>query len=76
MQASGPVFLADPNDGTYQEPVTGALIPRPIIPPQYPGFYMNHAVDMHSHYPHQGPAFLGGHGTSIYRKNIVMLYFI
>ncbi|KAJ7371361.1 hypothetical protein OS493_026477 [Desmophyllum pertusum] len=59
MQASGPVFLADPNDGMYQEPVTGTLIPRPIIPPQYPGF-MNHAVDEHGYYnPRQ--MFLGGH---------------
>ncbi|XP_078375809.1 uncharacterized protein LOC144659256, partial [Oculina patagonica] len=61
MQASGPVFLADPNDGMYQEPVTGTLIPRPIIPPQYPGF-MSHAADVHGYY-NSGPAFLGGHGV-------------
>ena len=68
MQASGPVFLADPNDGMYQEPVTGTLIPRPIIPPQYPGF-MNHAVDEHGYYnPRQ--MFLGGHAAGgVYRKN-------
>ena len=56
MQASGPVFLADPNDGMYQEPVTGTLIPRPVIPPQYPGF-MNHAVNTY-----------GYHHASFFRK--------
>lgn len=70
MQASGPVFLADPNDGMYQEPVTGTMIPRPIIPPQYPGFYMNHAVEMYRH-NHLGPMFLGGHGARMYRKNAI-----
>lgn len=67
MQASGPVFLADPNDGMYQEPVTGTLIPRPVIPPQYPGF-VNHAVDFHG-YHHPGAMFLGGHGPRFYRKS-------
>lgn len=66
MQASGPVFLADPNDGMYQEPVTGTLIPRPIIPPQYPGF-MAHAADVHGYY-NAGSMFVGGHGTGVYRK--------
>ena len=70
MQASGPVFLADPNDEMYQEPVTGTMIPRPIIPPQYPGFYMNHAVEMYRH-NHLGPMFLGGHGARMYRKNAI-----
>ena len=66
MQASGPVFLSDPNDGMYQEPVTGTIIPRPLIPPQYPGF-MNHAAGVYGY--NAGPMFLQGHGTSFYRKN-------
>ena len=67
MQVSGPVFLSDPNDGMYQEPVTGTLIPRPIIPPQYPGF-INHAGDVHG-YHNEGSMFLYGHGAGVYRKN-------
>ena len=67
MQVSGPVFLSDPNDGMYQEPVTGTLIPRPIIPPQYPGF-INHAGDVHG-YHNEGSMFLDGHGAGVYRKN-------
>lgn len=67
MQVSGPVFLSDPNDGMYQEPVTGTLIPRPVIPPQYPGF-MNHAAAVHD-YHNAGSMFLEGHGAGVYRKN-------
>ena len=67
IQASGPVFLSDPNDGMYQEPVTGTLIPRPLIPPQYPGF-MNPAAGGHG-YHNTGLMSLEGHGTGFYRKN-------
>ncbi|XP_020612744.1 uncharacterized protein LOC110051107 [Orbicella faveolata] len=71
MQVSGPVFLSDPNDGMYQEPVTGTLIPRPIIPPQYPAF-MNHATDVHN-YHNAGPMFLDGHGTGVYPVDTTMV---
>lgn len=36
MHVAGPVIAGDPNDGMYQEPSTGALIPRLIMPQQYP----------------------------------------
>ena len=66
MQASGPVFLGDPNDGMYQEPVTGTLIPRPVVPPQYPGFF-HHAAGAYG-YHHPGSMYLGGHGPGFFRK--------
>ena len=67
MQVSGPVFLADPNDGMYQEPVTGTLVPRPVVPPQYPGYHT--AGSNGYHYPVSMP--FDGHGTSFFRKNFV-----
>ncbi|XP_022788483.1 uncharacterized protein LOC111328345 isoform X2 [Stylophora pistillata] len=60
----------DPNDGMYQEPVTGTMIPRPIIPPQNPGFRsMNHALDMYRH-NHLGSMFLGRHGARMYPVDV------
>ena len=67
MQVSGPVFLADPNDGMYQEPVTGTLVPRPVLPPQYPGYHT--AGTNGYHYPES--MLFDGHGTSFFRKSFV-----
>ena len=63
----GPHFFHPPSFGMYQEPVTGTLIPRPLIPPQYPGF-MNPTAGGHG-YHNTGLMSLEGHGTGFYRKN-------
>ncbi|XP_048579819.1 uncharacterized protein LOC116615559 [Nematostella vectensis] len=58
MDVSGPVAVSDPNDGLYQVPGTGALIPRPIMPQQYP-VLLDHSSNMAGE---NGPGvvFLGG----------------
>ena len=66
MSVSGPVVVSDPNDGMYQVPGTGALIPRPIMPQQYP-VMLDRAM---SGAGQDGPGvvFVGGQGKSMIRK--------
>ncbi|XP_031558181.1 uncharacterized histidine-rich protein DDB_G0274557-like [Actinia tenebrosa] len=62
MDLSGPVAVSDPNDGLYQEPRTGTLVPRPIMPQQYP-VLLDHSSNMAGE---NGPGlvFVGGTAKS------------
>lgn len=66
MDLSGPVAVSDPNDGLYQEPRTGTLVPRPIMPQQYP-VLLDHSSNM-AGVNGPGVVFVGGTAKSAMRK--------
>ena len=66
MSVSGGVVVSDPNDGMYQVPGTGALIPRPVMPQQYP-VMLDHGISAAGQ-DGPGVVFVGGQGKSMIRK--------